>query len=278
MLRNPFNRHRSLHPRRYDPRMKRLPVALATFVAATGLVVGCSSSDDGDDNPRSSTATSPSSAPSMNQRGAIEVDLGQPVTLTDDRGNLLVTITDSRLDATGCKSVDYSQIPDLAAENVSGRVQQMQFKASIRTGATETTQWLWSSDFYFVSKDGEVVDNLTVAQMHDDLSGTNCEGERSIIDLPPNSSARGATTLSVPIGVENGGPIAIGYKVEGKRAEWRLPPGWQPPAPSTSTETPAATTDAPAETTAPETTTTNGIPPGWDKDGNGQIDTDAPVG
>ena len=242
--------------------MNRLPAAFASLAAATIFVVGCSSSSDGD-SPQSSTPTSAASTPATNQRGAIEVDLGQPVTISDDSGTPVLTITNSRLDTSGCA--------DLSPEVV-----QAKFAATIKTGAIETPEWLWASDFYYVDARGKEAQDLEVSQAVD--GSTPCRESVQFTDVPPNSTKDGSPTLVVPTV-----SVAIGYHLEAggvdRRVEWKLPQGWQPaPASTTFTEPPVTTTDAPTETTAPETTTTNGIPPGWDKDGNGQIDTDAPVG
>lgn len=266
MLRSPLNSRRRTGRCRYAPRMNRLPTALVALAAATILVAGCSPSDDSD-NPQSSTSPSPSPSPTpglaTNQRGAIEVNLGQPVTISDDNGTPVLTITDSRLDTSGCA--------DLSPEVV-----QAKFAATVKTGSIETPEWLWASDFYYVDARGKVAQNLEVSQMVD--GSTPCRGSVQFIDVPPNSTKDGSPTLVVPKIA-----VAIGYHLDAggvdRRVEWKLPQGWQPvTSTTTATEPPVTTTDAPAETTVPETTTTNGIPPGWDKDGNGQIDTDAPVG
>lgn len=255
--------------------MKRSPMVLGHIAALTvALFAAACSTSSGDNESSTSSATSPRpTQPTTNQRGAVEVNLGQAVTLTGRDGKPVVTITDSRLDSSGCKSVDYSQVPNLG--DAKGRIQQAKFMAAVKVGEADVTQWLWASDFYFVSKDGEVVDNLTVSEMSADLRGTICSGSVSLVDLPPNSTAQGATTLDIPIGIENGGPIAIGYKVEGQRVEWKLPGGAvsilgpgtassssPAAAPATETETPAADTSA-------------GLPPNLDQDGDGNLDEGA---
>lgn len=278
--------------------MKLRHATLVAMLAATALTAAACSSD-------TSTATSSSSSAApkstTNKRGAVEVTLGQPVTLRDQTGKPIIAITDTRLDTAGCRTINYSDIPQLANEGATGEIRQAKFIATIQVGDVQEKQWLWSSDFYFVAPDGEIADNLTISQLHDDLAGTNCDGETSIIDLPPNSKAKGATTLDIPVGTEKGGPVAIGYKVNGKRIEWKLPGGAAKvlgPAPTTATTTPpAAVTPEPtaAEQQAPATAepTTdyprgtvpgenhdfnNGLPPEWDKNHDGMIDKDAPIG
>lgn len=117
-------------------------------------------------------------------------------------------------------------MPEMAAEGLTGAVRQVKFVADVEVGEQENPQWLWSSDFYFANDDSEVVQNIEMSFSHDDLMGSACQGEKSINDLPPNSKAKGATTLDIPIGSENGGPTIIGYEIDGNRAEWRLPDGW----------------------------------------------------
>lgn len=274
----------------------RHTTVVVAMLAATALTAAACSSD-------TSTATSSSSSAApksaTNKRGAVEVTLGQPVTLRDQAGKPIIAITDTRLDTAGCRTINYSDIPQLANEGATGEIRQANFIATIQVGDVQEKQWLWSSDFYFVAPDGEIADNLTISQLHDDLAGANCDGETSIIDLPPNSKAKGATTLDIPVGTEKGGPVAIGYKVNGKRIEWKLPGGAAKvlgPAPTPATSTPAAVTPEPtteqqAPATAEPTTDyprgtvpgenhdfNNGLPPEWDKNGDGMIDKDAPVG
>ncbi|MFI8696951.1 hypothetical protein [Dietzia maris] len=207
--------------------MKRSLFPAVAFTIYALTLAGCSNDDDGGFEPAATPAeTSTEQVQETNERGAVEVDLGEPVTLTDDTGTPLITITNSRLDATGCNAVSYDDIPAFAAEGVTGEIRQVKFVADVEVGAQEYAQWLWSSDFYFTNDDSEVVQNIQVAGYHDDLLGTSCEGDTSIIDLPPNSKAKGATSLDIPIGSENGGPTIIGYEVNGNRVEWRLPEGW----------------------------------------------------
>ncbi|WP_157226761.1 hypothetical protein [Gordonia soli] len=223
--------------------------ALLALAAVAALAASSCSTDSNDQSPSSSSAPA-SAAAATNARGAIEVELGQPVSVNNSDGSLLVRITDSKLDAAGCKTVDYSQIPELAKEGLKGQIRQVKFAAMVQIGTTEMPEWLWSSDFYFVSRDGEVTDNLTVSQMSDELSSP-CSGNKQIIDLPPNSKAQGASTIEIPIGSGNGGPIAIGYKAKDRRVEWRLPADWAKKlAPPTAAATPAQQTEGvPAPTT-----------------------------
>ena len=281
--------------------MKLHHATVVAMLASTALTVAaCSSSaTDTATSSTSKSATSTSTKPSTNKRGAVEVDLGQPVTLRDQAGKPIITITDTRLDTTGCRTINYRDIPQLASEGATGEIRQAKFIGTVKVGDIEEKQWLWSSDFYFVAPDGEIADNLTVSQLHDDLAGTICEGETSIIDLPPNSTAKGATTIDIPVGTEKGGPVAIGYKVDGKRIEWKLPGGAAKvlgPAPTPATTTaaeviPEPTTEPQAPAVEEPTTDyprgtvpgeghdfNNGLPPEWDKNGDGMIDKDAPIG
>lgn len=229
------------------------------------LVAGCSSA--GNENSSSVSrvsmpTTSSASAPT-NQRGAVEVNLGQPVTITGPEGARIVTITDTHLDPSGCDTT------------LTSEVVQTKFAATIETGNLEQPEWLWASDFYYVAANGKVAQNLEVSQHVDAVNP--CRDSHQLIGVPPNSLADGSPTIVVPIYSQ-----AIGYKLTvgdaTYRVEWRLPADWQRirPAPE-PTET---TTAPPVETTEPtsDPTPNPNIPPGWDKDGNGQIDTDAPVG
>lgn len=230
------------------------------------LAVGCSSGGADDESSSesrtSTTATSPTAVPT-NQRGAVEVNLGQPVTITRPDGARLVTITGTRLDPSGCDT------------SLTNEVVQAKFVATIETGNLEQPEWLWASDFYYVAANGKVAQNLEVAQHVDAVNP--CRGSYQLINVPPNSSANGSPTIVVPIYSQ-----MIGYKLTvgdaTYRVEWRLPADWQRIRPATPT--PAETTQPTVETTEPtsDPTPNPDIPPGWDKDGNGQIDTDAPVG
>lgn len=207
--------------------MKRNLTPAIVFTVSALTLAGCGSSDDNSFEPAATAEeTAVEQAQETNARGAVEVALGEPVTLRDDAGTPLITISNSRLDATGCKAVSYDEIPAFAAEGLAGEIRQVKFVADVEVGAQEQPQWLWSSDFYFTNDDSEVVRNIQVASYHYDLLGASCEGDASIIDLPPNSKAKGATSLDIPIGSENGGPTIIGYEVNGNRVEWRLPDGW----------------------------------------------------
>lgn len=125
-----------------------------------------------------------------NKRGAIEVPLGEPVTVETEYGDLLVSISNTRLDAEGCIAVDYDDIPELASEGLEGAVRQVQFAADIEVGDVENPEWLWASDFYFVEDDSEVVDQLDVSRMSDEFL-FSCEGYKQILHLPPNSKEIG---------------------------------------------------------------------------------------
>lgn len=206
--------------------MKRSLFPAVVFTISAITLAGCSNDDDGGFEPAATPAeTSAEQLQETNERGAVEVDLGEPVTLTDDTGTPLITITNSQLDAIGCKAVSYDSVPDFAEEGVTGEIRQIKFEADVEVGTYEYPQWLWSSDFYYANDEGEVIQNMEVTGLQLDLV-TPCEGSRQILDLPPNSKAKGAITLSIPIGAENGGPDVIGYAINDNRVEWRLPEGW----------------------------------------------------
>lgn len=206
--------------------MKRSLFPAVAFTISALTLAGCSNNDDGGFEAAASPAeTAAEQVQETNERGAVEVALGEPVTLTDDTGTPLITISNSRLDATGCKAVSYDSIPDFAEEGVTGEIRQIKFEADVEVGTYEYPEWLWSSDFYYANDEGEVIQNIEVNSLDDDLV-FSCDGSKQILNLPPNSKAKGATTLSVPVGTENGGPDIIGYAVNGNRVEWRLPEGW----------------------------------------------------
>ncbi|UYL87849.1 hypothetical protein SEA_MALISHA_18 [Gordonia phage Malisha] len=247
-------------------------LAIAAVCAATACILSSCSSDGGDTAATSSSSAAPSTA-ETNSRGAIEVELGEPVTITSGDGATVLSITGTRLDNTGCAG----QHPEVA---------HTKFVATIQTGDVETEQWLWPSDFYYVNDANKVAQNREVEEASD--TAFACEGSVEFIDVPPNSSNDGSPTLSVPVMT-----TAIGYHLDtagvDQRVEWKLPADWRqklaPQTPAT-TEQPAATTTEPApapepqpepETNAPDAGSGN-IPPGWDKNGDGLIDTDAPIG
>lgn len=206
--------------------MKRSLFSAVAFTIFALTLAGCSNNDDGGFESAATPAeTSAEQVQVTNERGAVEVDLGEPVTLTDDTGTPLITITNSQLDAIGCKAVSYDDISAFAAEGVTGEIRQVKFKADVEVEEYEYPEWLWASDFYFANDDGEVIQNVEVNRLDDDLV-FSCDGSQQILNLPPNSKAKGATTLSIPVGTENGGPDIIGYAINGNRVEWRLSEGW----------------------------------------------------
>ncbi|AXH49680.1 hypothetical protein KNT98_gp38 [Gordonia phage Frokostdame] len=246
--------------------MTRYLPALCTAAAIALLTTSCSSGDDGTADPTSSSASAASSSMPTNSRGAIEVAIGEPVTITDASGAKVLTVTDTRLDTAGCNST------------LNPEVVQSKFVATIETGGMETQQWLWPSDIYYVNDQNKVAQNLEVSQ----AAGEDfpCDGSVSFIDVPPNSSKDGSPTIVVPIMT-----TAIGYHLKvgdvDQRVEWKLPADWRQKVapPSTPDAAPAATEQAPAPEPAPAPETGGSdVPPGWDKDGDGLIDTDAPVG
>ncbi|WVX88562.1 lipoprotein [Gordonia phage CheeseTouch] len=247
-------------------------LAIAAVCAAAACILSSCSSDSGDTAATNSSSMAPSTA-ETNGRGAIEVALGEPVTITGSDGAPVLTITGTRLDSTGCAG-DH---PEVA---------HTKFVATIQTGDVETEQWLWPSDIYYVNDANKVAQNREVEEATD--TAFACDGSVEFIDVPPNSTMDGSPTLSVPVMT-----TAIGYHLDtagvDQRVEWKLPAGWrQKIAPASTSEAPAATTEQPApeptnpapETTAPDTAApdSGGIPPGWDKNGDGMIDTDAPIG
>ncbi|QGJ87284.1 hypothetical protein SEA_WOCKET_38 [Gordonia phage Wocket] len=232
--------------------------------AAIALLASCSSGDD--TVAATSSSTAPSSSVPTNARGAIEVPLGEPVTVTDANGAKVLTISGTRLDTAGCNG---ALNPDVV---------QTKFVAAIDTGAIETDQWLWPSDIYYVNDQNKVAQNIEVSQtVGQDFP---CDGSVAFIDVPPNSSKDGSPTIVVPIMT-----TAIGYHIEvegvDQRVEWKLPADWRQKVTPPSTPAPAATeapAPEPAPAPAPETGGGSDLPPGWDKDGDGLIDTDAPIG
>lgn len=235
------------------------PIAL---LALTGLAVACSTNDSAASESSSTTASV--AAQSVNKRGAQEVTLGQPVTIAGKDGKLIVKITGTRLEQSGCDT------------SLSPEVVQSKFAATIETGDIEQPEWLWASDMYYVDSNGKVAQNVDVVQTLDAVNP--CSGSTQFIDVPKNSTADGSPTLVVPRITQ-----AIGYKLDADgttyRVEWKLPNGWAP-APAASTAPAADTTEAPTEEPAPTETQSggSGIPPEWDKNGDGLIDADAPVG
>ena len=243
--------------------MKTRLIPLALF-ALTVLISACGSDDS---QPTAASGTPDSSQPAqpVNKRGAQEVSIGQPVTIVGKDGKLIVKISGTRLNQSGCD------------ESLSPEVVQSKFVATIETGNHEQPEWLWASDFYYIDDAGKVAQNVDVVQT---LGAVNpCADSRQFINVPPNSTVDGSPTLVVPRITR-----AIGYKLEVDgttyRFEWKLPDNWSPPTP---TATPTAdTTIAPTyeePTSTPESGPSNGgIPPEWDKNGDGLIDADAPVG
>lgn len=242
--------------------MKTRLIPLALF-ALTVLISACGS-DDSRSTAASGTSASSQPAQPVNKRGAQEVPIGQPVTITGKDRKLIVKITGTRLDQSGCDT------------SLSPEVVQSKFAATIETGDVEQPEWLWASDMYYVDSNGKVAQNVDVVQTLDAVSP--CSGSTQFIDVPRNSTADGSPTLVVPRFTQ-----AIGYKLDADgttyRVEWKLPNGWAP-APAASTAPAADTTEAPTEEPAPTETQSegSGIPPEWDKNGDGLIDADAPVG
>lgn len=227
-------------------------------------VTACGGSDDSaGEAPSSSTqsaAPSRSSGPPENARGAVEVNLGKQVELYDD-GGLVVRINDTRLDAAGC---DFTH-PEVV---------QAKLAATVETGSVEMTQWLWPSDIYYVDANGKVAQDLEVSQAVDSVNP--CADSVQLIDVPPNSTADGSPTILIPKVT-----VAIGYHLKtgnvDQRIEWKLPADWAASAVPPTTEA-AAEPEPPAVEAPTEEDPGSNIPPGWDKDGDGLIDTDAPIG
>lgn len=250
----------------------KIRTTAAVLLTVVPMLAACSASDT-----TSATSSTAATTAGTNSRGAIEVDLGQPVTVTDSAGNLVLNVTGTRLDTSGCAPA-------------TGEVTQAKFVATIKTGNVETDQWLWESDFYYVDPTGKVVENIDVTQKAD--LWFPCTESVLLIKTPPNSIADGSPTLAIP-----NNSTTIGYHLEAggvdQRVEWKLPGGLSAAVQSTAAETAESETttqEQPATTTASETTyptgtvpgegadLNSGIPSEWDRDGNGLIDTDAPVG
>lgn len=242
-----------LSPLRSGTTTRYLPALCAA--AALALITCCSSGNEASGATSSSAAAASSSVPT-NSRGAIEVAIGEPVTITNAAGAKVLTITGTRLDTAGCDAA------------LNPEVLQAKLAATIETGTVETPEWLWSSDIYYVNDQNKVAHNLEVSQaVGQDFP---CNGSVQFIDVPPNSSKDGSPTIVVPIMT-----TAIGYHLKvgdvDQRVEWKLPADWRQKVALPSTPAPAAT-EAPAPGGGSD------IPPGWDKDGDGLIDTDAPIG
>lgn len=241
-------------------------LAVALTCAAVCVAAACSS---GGSEPMTSSATQTSVASSTaatNVRNAVEVKLGEPVTVTSPGGGLVLKIADTRLDATGCSGSH----PE---------VKQVKFVATIQTGDKESDQWLWPSDFYYVNSAGKVAQNREVEEAADIAYA--CDGSVEFINVPPNSTMDGSPTIVIP-----NETTTVGYHLTvggvDQRVEWKLPAGWQdtvaPEVAAPATEVPATTEPEPAPPAAEAPETEGGIPPGWDKNGDGLIDTDAPIG
>lgn len=193
--------------------MKRAIAALALVAAAAFTLAACGS-DTGDS---SSGDQSSSAAQPTNKRGAIEVNLGEPVTVRDSKGDLVVTISDTRLDSTGCEPIEGAT--------------RIKFVSTIETGNYEMQQWLWPSDMYYVDASGKSAQNIDVEQKLDDFNP--CSGSNQFIDTPKNSTVDGSPTLLVPATAS-----LIGYHLKvgdvDQRIEWRLPSNWQVQASSSA--------------------------------------------
>lgn len=184
----------------------RLRAAFALVPAAL-LLAACSSSDTTDQSePTTSTATTEVEADAgLNARGAVEVALGETVTVTQN-GVTVLEVSDTSLSTDGC---------DVNA-NAPEAITKQGFSATIQIGPSTITQWLWPSEFYYVDADRKITRNI------DTSDAEPCSGGNSFIDLPPNSGADGRVTLDVPNEAE-----VIGYSTtqggQDLRVEWVLP-------------------------------------------------------
>jgi hypothetical protein len=236
---------------------------VGVFCALALAVGGCGggNGDSADEPSDSSTAsaTPSSSAPQTNARGAVEVDLGEQVEVYGNNG-LVLRINDTRLDGVGCGLTH----PEVV---------QAKLAATIDTGAAEVPEWLWASDIYYVDANGKVAQNREVSDAVD--ASFPCADSEQFIDIPPNSTADGSPTIEIPKVT-----VAIGYHLKAgevdQRIEWKLPADWASTlAPPVTTEPePQAPSAEPPEAESPA----GSLPSGWDKDGDGLIDTDAPIG
>lgn len=183
--------------------------AASALLPAVLLLTACGSSDT--DQPEPTTTTAPTTevdaGAGLNTRGAVEVALGETVTV-DRAGSTIVEISDTSLSTDGCD----------ANTTLPGEITKQGFSATVQIGATSTTQWLWPSEFYYVDGDGKITKNL------DTSDATPCSGPggNAFIDLPANSAADGRVTLDIPNTTE-----VIGYNTtvggQDVRVEWVLP-------------------------------------------------------
>ncbi|PVY32278.1 hypothetical protein C7458_10221 [Williamsia muralis] len=238
---------------------------VGVFCAVALAVGGCGggSEDNANESSASSTtsASPSSSAPQTNARGAFEMSLGEQVEVYGNNG-LVLRINDTSLDAEGC-GLSHPEVV------------QAKLAATIETGAEEAPEWLWASDVYYVDANGKVAQNSEVSEAVD--ASFPCANSDQFIDVPPNSKADGSPTLEIPKVT-----VAIGYHLKAggvdQRVEWKLPADWAakltPTAPVTTEPAPQAPATDPPAAEAPA----GSIPSGWDRDGDGLIDTDAPIG
>ncbi|WP_228287053.1 MULTISPECIES: acyltransferase [Rhodococcus] len=189
---------------RDDPDMKLRTAALAPALL---LLAACGNSDTTDQpEPTTIATTAADSGAGLNSRGAVEVQLGETATVVQN-GTTVLEISDTSLSTDGCD-----------ANTNSDSITKQGLSATIQVGPSSITQWLWSSDFYYVDADGKITKNIDTS----DAEPCSGPGSSAFIDLPPNSGADGRVTLDVPDAAE-----VIGYHTtqggQDIRVEWDLP-------------------------------------------------------
>ncbi|WP_280236712.1 acyltransferase [Nocardia cyriacigeorgica] len=221
--------------------MGRSSPLFAAALVAVAFAAGCSL-NGGDDSANTAGATPDISGD--NPRGAVEVALGDTAVVRDAAGQLLLEVSNSRLDPAGCK-------PNTAQPE---HLTKTAFLATIAVGGETSVHWLWSSDFYYVNDSGKVVHNRSTSDSEPCSSSVRHQlidvVRHQLIDVPPNSSADGATTLDIPAST-----TIVGYhsQLSGSdiRIEWRLPE----PMPAATLAAPGvsvtSSTQAPASTPGP---------------------------
>ncbi len=204
-------------------------------IAVTMTLAACGSSPVDDNAPPGAITSAPapnSGKNKTNKRGAVEVDLGQSVTVTRSDGTRLLTIDHTALSSEGCPA--HSEAPGLIGKRA--------FSATITTYDVDAIEWLWPSDFYYVNPEGKVATNFTTTD------SSPCRVASKFVGIPTNSIMDSAVTLDIPYDA-----TIIGYKPSTAgddvvAVEWRIKP-IRPAAAPADTPTTAAAPNTP--TTAP---------------------------